>query len=149
MQVDPQDVPLPTPSTDSALLSYQTLSPTSQTISPRTQQIIQQTQQEAIMLASSSASPPRVRASTREAQDLHNALADMFSLPLLPIPQRTTARSFSPMAAISISQSCHDESCQSPAASTVPATRCHSPEPDKPSKQPITWDLKDPAHLLH
>jgi hypothetical protein len=149
MAINPKDIPLPTPSIGSASLSYQTLSPLSRPVSPRTQQIIQRTQQEAVTLASGSASPPRGRASTREAQSLCNALADMFGLPPLPIPQHAPARSSSPMAAISQSQSCCDELRQSPAASTVPTTRCHSPEPEEPSKQPITWDLKDPAHPLH
>ena len=54
------------------------------------------------------------------------------------------------MAAISTSQSRHDESHHSPSAPSIPATRLHSPEPEAgPSKQPITWDLKDPAHPLH
>ena len=73
----------------------------------------------------------------------------MFSLPPLPIPQRAPARSSSPMAAISQSQSCRDELHQSPVASTVPATRRHSPKPEEPSKRPINWDLKDLAHPLH
>ena len=80
IDVDPKDVLLLTSSTDLALLSYQTLLP-SRTISPGTQQIIQHLQQDAVALASGSTSPPRGRASTREAQDLYNALADMFSLP--------------------------------------------------------------------
>jgi hypothetical protein len=53
------------------------------------------------------------------------------------------------MAAVSQSQSRRDESCQSPAKSTVPSTREHSPEPEEPRKQPNVWDLKDPAHPLH
>jgi hypothetical protein len=53
------------------------------------------------------------------------------------------------MAAISQSQSYHDESYQSPAKSTVPATWEHSPEPEEPHKQPNIWDLKDLAHPLH
>src|SRR5437588_13092582 len=53
------------------------------------------------------------------------------------------------MAAISQSQSCRNKSCQSPAKSTVPSTREHSPEPEGPCKQPNVWDLKDPAHPLH
>jgi hypothetical protein len=53
------------------------------------------------------------------------------------------------MAAISQSQSCHNESHQSPAKSTVPATQEHSPEPEEAHKQPNVWDLKDPAHPLH
>ena len=54
------------------------------------------------------------------------------------------------MAAISDSQS-----RRSPPISSIPATRRHSPEPEagpseaSPSKRPITWDLKDPAHPLH
>src|SRR5437588_4039287 len=53
------------------------------------------------------------------------------------------------MAAISQSQSHRDKSRQSPAKSTVPATREHSPEPKEACKQPNIWDLKDPAHPLH
>jgi hypothetical protein len=53
------------------------------------------------------------------------------------------------MAAISQSQSRRDESHQSPAKSTVPSTREHSPETEEPRKQPNVWDLKDPAHPLH
>jgi hypothetical protein len=53
------------------------------------------------------------------------------------------------MAAISQSQLCHDESRQSPAKSTVPATWEHLPEPEEAHKQPNIWDLKDPAHPLH
>src|SRR5437879_4795199 len=53
------------------------------------------------------------------------------------------------MAAISQSQLHCDESCQSPAKSTVPLTREHSPESEEPCKQPNVWDLKDPAHPLH
>jgi hypothetical protein len=53
------------------------------------------------------------------------------------------------MAAVSQSQSRHDESRQSPAKSTVPLTREHLPEPKEPCKQPNVWDLKDPAHPLH
>ena len=79
-----------------------------------------------------------------------SALADMFSLPLLLIPQSPPARSSSPMAAISTSQSCCDKSCHSSSVPSIPATRPHSPEPELgPSKQPITWDLKDPAHPLY
>ena len=74
----------------------------------------------------------------------------MFGLPPLPIPQFSPVRSPSPMAAISTSQSRRNESCYSPSAPSIPATRPHSPEPEAgPSKQPITWDLKDPAHPLH
>src|SRR5437879_5881972 len=53
------------------------------------------------------------------------------------------------MAAISQSQSRYDESHQSPAKSTVPATQEHSPEPEESYKQPNIWDLKDPAYPLH
>jgi hypothetical protein len=53
------------------------------------------------------------------------------------------------MAAISQSQSHCNESRQSPAKFTVPATWEHSPEPEEPCKQPNIWDLKDPAHPLH
>ena len=74
----------------------------------------------------------------------------MFGLPPLPIPQPPPARSPSPMVAISTSQLCCDESHHSPSAPSIPATRPHSPEPEAgPSKRPITWDLKDPAHPLH
>ena len=74
-----------------------------------------------------------------------NALADMFGLPQLPIPQSSPARSPSPVAAISISQLCY-----SPSAPSIPTTRPHSPEPESgPSKWPITWDLKDPRYPLH
>jgi hypothetical protein len=53
------------------------------------------------------------------------------------------------MAATSQSQSRRDESCQSPAKSTIPSTQEHSPETEEPCKQPNTWDLKDPGHPLH
>src|SRR5438445_7629689 len=92
---------------------------------------------------------PRHSTSTSDVQDLRHALADMFGLPPLPIPQPAPDRSPSPMAAISQSQSRRDESRQSPAKSTVPSTREHSPEPKEPCKQPNVWDLKDPAHPLH
>ena len=86
----------------------------------------------------------------RATQDLHDALADMFGLPLLSIPQPPPARSPSSMAAISTSQSCCDKSHRSPSIPSIPATRPHSPEPEAgPSKQTITWDLKDSAHPLY
>ena len=92
----------------------------------------------------------RGRMTTRVLQDLCDALADMFSLPLLSIPQSPLARSPSPMAAISTSQLHCDKSCHSPSAPLISATRHHSPEPEPgPSKQSITWDLKNPAHPLH
>jgi hypothetical protein len=53
------------------------------------------------------------------------------------------------MAAISESQSCCDELCQSPAKSTVSVTWEHSPDPEEICKQPNIWDLKDLAHPLH
>src|SRR5438445_8548048 len=92
---------------------------------------------------------PRHSTSTSDVQDLCHALADMFGLPLLPIPQPAPDQSPSPMAAISQSQSQCDESRQSPAKSTVPLTREHSPEPEEPRKQQNVGDLKDPAHPLH
>ena len=123
--------------------------------SPRTQHIVQRMQQEAAALASGSASPLRGRATTREGQELRNALHAMFGLPPVPIPHSPVDRSASPMAAISDSQSRCDELRCSPPISSIPATRHHSPEPEAgpseagPSKRPITWDLKDPAHPLH
>ena len=152
MQVDPVNVPLPTPSTASRTTPRSAMSSPP---SPRTQRIIQRMQQEAAALASGSISPPRGRATTREGQELRNALHDMFGLPPIPIPQSPVNRSASPMAAISNSQSRRDESCRSPPVPSIPATRLHSPEPEAgpsdagPTKRPITWDLKDPAHPLH
>ena len=63
----------------------------------------------------------RGRTTTRVLQDLRNALADMFGLPMLPIPQSSPVRSPSLMAAISTSQSCCKESHHSP---SVTATKC-------------------------
>ena len=152
MQVDPANVPLHTPSTASRTTPHSSMSSPP---SPRTQRIVQRMQQEAVALASGSASPPRGRATTREGQELRNALHAMFGLPSVPIPQSPVDRSASPMAAISDSQSHRDESCCSPPVSSIPATRRHSPEPEagpsgaSPTKRPITWDLKDPAHPLH
>ena len=147
MEVDPANVPLPTPSTASRMTPHL---PMSSPPSPRTQRIIQQMQQEAVVLASGSTSPPRGRATTRETHDLRNTLAEMFSLPPVPIPQSPVDQSASPMVAISTSQSRCNESYCSPPVFSIPTTRCHSPEPEAgPSKQPITWDLKDPAHPLH
>ena len=143
MQVDPANVPLPTLSTDSSM------SPPDQPMPapPRTHAFVKHLQGQIVHQATTG---ERGRTTTRASQDLCNALADMFSLPLLPIPQPPPARSPSPMAAISTSQLCHDKSCHSPSAPSILATRCHSPEPELgPSKQSITWDLKDPAHPLH
>ena len=127
MQVDPANVPLPTPSTDSDM------SPPDQPIpaSPRTCTFVEHLQGQIIHQATTG---ERGRITTRAMQDLCNALADMFSLPPLPIPQ-SSARSPSPMAAISTSQSCRDKSRHFPSAPSIPATRPHSPEPEAgPSK---------------
>ena len=143
MQVDPANVPLPTPSTNSDM------SPPDQPIpaSPRTCTFVKHLRGQIVHQATTR---ERGRTTTRATQDLRNALADMFSLPPLPIPQSPPARSPSAMAAISTSQSCRNKSRHSPSAPSIPATRLHSPEPEAgPSKQPITWDLKDPAHPLH
>ena len=83
---------------------------------------------------------------------LRDALADMFGLPPLPLPLPAPAGPAIPMDAISESESRRDESRQSPAKSTVPSTRAHSPDPEVPDPEPKrtnTWDLKDPAHPLH
>ena len=143
IQVDPANVPLPTPSTDSDM------SPPDQPMpaSPRTHAFVEHLQGQIVHQATTG---ERSRTTTRATQDLRDALADMFGLPPLPIPQSPPARSPSPMAAISTSQSRRDESHHSPSAPSIPATRPHSPEPEAgPSKRPITWDLKDPAHPLH
>ena len=143
MQVDPANVPLPTPSTDSDMLPPDQPMPAS----PRTRAFVEHLQGQIVHQATMG---ERGRMTTRAMQDLCNALADMFGLPLLPIPQSSPVRSPSPMAAISTSQSRRDELCHSPSAPSIPATRLHSPEPEAgPSKQPITWDLKDPVHPLH
>ena len=138
MQVDPANVPLPTPSTNSDM------SPPNQPMlaSPRTCTFVKHLQGQIVHQATTR---ERGRITTRATQDLHDALADMFGLPPLSIPQLPPARSPSPMAAISTSQSCH-----SPSAPSIPATRPHSPEPEAgPSKRSIIWDLKDPAHPLY
>jgi hypothetical protein len=116
-------------------------------ISPGMQSILKSLQKEHISEHDRERS--RHSTSTSEVQDLCNALADMFGLPPLPIPQSAPNRSLSPMAAISQSESHCAESQQSPAKSTVPATREHSPEPKETHKQSNIWDLKDPAHPLH
>ena len=122
MQVDPANVPLPTLSTASHTTPHSSmLSPPS----PRTQHIIQCMQQEAAALASGSASPPRGRATTREGQELHNALHAMFGLSPVPIPQSPVDQSASPMAAISTSQSRCNKSCRSPPVSSIPTIRRH------------------------
>ena len=143
MQVDPANVPLPTPSTDS------NMSPPDQPMpaSAKTCAFVEHLQGQIVHQATTG---ERGRMTTRATQDLCDTLADMFGLPSLPIPQSPPVRSPSPMAAISTSQLHRNESCHSPSAPSIPATRPHSPEPEAgPSKQPITWDLKDPAHPLH
>ena len=143
MQVDPANVPLPTPSTNSEM------SPPDQAMlaSPRTHAFVEHLQGQIVHQATTR---ERGRTTTRATQDLRDALADMFGLPPLPIPQPPPARSPSPMAAISTSQSRCDKSHHSPSAPLISATRLHSPEPEAgPSKRPITWDLKDPVHPLH
>src|SRR5947208_11046606 len=88
---------------------------------------------------------PRIQ--NPEVDDLRHALADMFGLPPLPLPLPAPAGPAIPMDAISES-----ESRQSPAKSTVPSTRAHSPDPEVPDPEPKrtnTWALKDPAHPLH
>ena len=143
MQVNPANIPLPTPSTDSDM------SPPDQPMpaSPRTCAFVEHLQGQIVHQATTG---ERGRTTTRATQDLRDALADMFGLPPLPIPQSSPVRPPSPMAAISTSQSCCDESHHSPSAPSIPATRPHSLEPEAgPSKRPITWDLKDPVHPLH
>ena len=152
MQVNPANVPLPTLSTASHTTPHSSMSSPP---SPRTQRIVQRMQQEAATLDSGSISPPRGRATTREGQELCNALHAMFGLPSVPIPQSSVDQSASPMAAISTSQSRRDKSCRSSPVSLIPTTRRQSPEPEagpsgaSPTKRPITWDLKDPVHPLH
>ena len=143
MQVNPANVPLPTPSTDSDMLPPDQPMPAS----PRTYTFVEHLQGQIVHQATTG---ERGRTTTRAMQDLCDALADMFGLPLLPTPQPPSARSPSPMAAVSTSQSRCDELRHSPSAPLIPATRPHSPEPEAgPSKRPITQDLKDPAHPLH
>ena len=128
MQVDPANVPLPTPSTDSDMLPPDQAMPAS----PRTRAFVEHLQGQIVHQATTG---ERGRTTTRATQDLCDALADMFGLPPLPIPQASPARSPSPMAAISTSQLHCDESCHSPSAPSIPATRPHSPEPEAgPSK---------------
>src|SRR5947208_10086574 len=77
---------------------------------------------------------PRIQ--NPEVDDLHHALADMFSLPLLPLPLPAPAGPAIPMDAISKSESRRDKSCQSPAKSMVPSTHAHSPDPEVPDTEP-------------
>ena len=128
MQVNPANIPLPTPSTDSDM------SPPDQPMpaSPRTHAFVEHLQGQIVHQATMG---ERGRTTTRATQDLRDALADMFGLPPLPIPQSSPVRSPSSMVAISTSQSCCKESCHSPSAPSIPATRPHSPEPEAgPSK---------------
>ena len=143
MQVNPANVLLPTPSTDSSM----SLPDQPMPASPRTHTFVEHLQGQIVYQATTG---ERGRTTTRATQDLCDALADMFGLPPLSIPQPPPARFPSPMAAISTSQSHCDESRHSPSIPSIPATRPHSPEPEAgPSKQTITWDLKDPTHPLH
>ena len=143
MQVNPANVPLPTLSMDSSMLPPDQPMPAS----PRTHTFAKHLQGQIIHHATTG---ERGRTTTRALQDLCNALADMFGLPPLPIPQSLPARSPSPMAPISTSQLCCDELCHSPSVPSISTTRPHSPELEAgPSKRPITWDLKDPAHPLY
>src|SRR5947208_14054404 len=101
MQVDPVDVPLPTPSTASAsdpdhpmLPSPGALAIAHQSPSPRTLALIAQFQQQALT--------PGYRRNlpciqNPEVDDLCHALADMFSLPLLPLPLPAPAGPAIPM----------------------------------------------------
>jgi hypothetical protein len=106
IQVDPTNVPLPTPSTPSTHTpDYPMRSPLPPTfraptpgpsryhqlpivnhpLSPGIQSILESLQKEHI--SERGRERPRHSTSTSDVQDLHHALADMFSLPLLPIPQ--------------------------------------------------------------
>ena len=123
MQVDPANVSLPTPSTDSSMLPPDQPMPAS----PRTCAFVKHLQGQIVHQATTG---ERGRTTTRVSQDLCNALADMFGLPPLPIPQPPPARSPSPIAAISTSQSCCNESCHSPSVPSISATGPHLPEPE-------------------
>ena len=79
MQVDPANVPLPTPSTDSDMLPPDQPMPAS----PRTCAFVKHLQGQIIHQATTG---ERGRTTTRVSQDLYNALADMFGLPHYPFP---------------------------------------------------------------
>src|SRR5438477_35935 len=90
MQVDPVDVPLPTPSTASASTPDHPMLPPPgalasphRPLSPRMLEIISQFQQQAIT-PEYGRSLPRIQ--NPEVDDLRHALADMFGLPPLPLP---------------------------------------------------------------
>jgi hypothetical protein len=106
IQVDPADVPLPTPSTPSTHTPDYPMHPPSpptfcaptpgpsryhqlpivdHPLSPRMQSILKSLQKEHI--SERGRERPRHSTSTSDVQDLCHALADMFGLPLLPIPQ--------------------------------------------------------------
>ena len=128
MQVDPANVPLPTPSTDSDMLPPDQAMPAS----PKTHAFVEHLQGQIVHQATTG---ERGRTTTRAMQDLCDALADMFGLPPLPIPQSSPVRSPGPMAAIFTSQLHRNKLCHSPSAPLIPATRLHSPEPEAgPSK---------------
>ena len=120
MQVDPANVPLPTPSTASHTTPHSSMSSPP---SPRTQRIIQRMQQEAVALASGSASPPRGRATTREWQELRNALHAMFRLPSVPIPQALQGQAPPSDSSPGTSKTLHIPSivgeCNKPTSSTL------------------------------
>jgi hypothetical protein len=116
-------------------------------ISPETQAILSFLQKE--LTSKCGRERPHHSTSTSDIYDLCHALADMFSLSLLPISKPAPDRSPSPMVAISKSQSCRDKSHQFSSKSTVSATYEHSPDPKESHKQPNVWDLKDLAHSLY
>jgi hypothetical protein len=115
-------------------------------ISPRMLEIIAQFQQQAIT-PEYGRNLPCIQ--NPEVDDLRHALADMFGLPPLPLPLPASAGPAIPMDAISESQSRRDESRQSPAKSTVPSTRAHSPDSEGPSKRSNVGDIKDPENPFH
>ena len=133
MQVDPANVPLPTLSTDSSMLPPDQPTPAS----PRTCAFVEHLQRQIIHQTTTG---ERGRTTTRVLQDLCNALADMFGLPLLPIPQSPPARSPSPMAAISTSQSHHDKLCHSLSAPSIPISTinpCHQTSLTRTRARPL------------
>ena len=79
MQVNPANVPLPTPSTDSSMLPPDQPMPAS----PRTCAFVEHLQGQIVHQATTG---ERGRTTTRVLQDLCNALTDMFGLPHYPFP---------------------------------------------------------------